>query len=117
MTPGEVGYRHRLRRLDLITSAVSTSDVDIYLNRDFDLTAGWQSDSYDPNNSNLKAYHEQDQGFDHATDMWTWLRMRVVMNDSSQGGDVHGYQMAISSRPWHRGVLGSLNQVADSGGC
>jgi hypothetical protein len=109
-SPGEVGFKHRLRRLDLITSATSTSNIDITLYRDFDPTTSFGTATFDPDGA-LDAWHYQSQGFDHKTDMWTWLQLDVVIDQTVTVAEVHGYQYAISSRPWRRGVQGNLNQA------
>jgi len=113
ITPGEIGFRHRLRRLDILTSAVNTSDIDLTLYRDFDNTTVWQSGTYDPD-GNLRAWHEQNQGYD-IKEMFIWLQLLFTINqDANTAADLHGWQMSTSSRPWQRGVQPSLN--VDPGG-
>ncbi len=107
-TPQEMGNRHRIRRLDILTGATSESDVDVTLYRDFNNTNAWQTATFDPD-GNLTAWHEQDQGYDIKS-MFTWLQIKLIQN---QGTDLNanllGYQMSISSREWKRGVQGGLN--------
>jgi hypothetical protein len=107
-TGGEIGWRHRLRRLDLISDAGSASNIEVTLYRDFNGTNAWQTATHTPS-TGLQAWHAQDQGFDHATDMWTWLQMQLDLNDATTTSVIHGYQYAVSSRPWQRGVQGNLN--------
>jgi len=110
MAPGEIGNRNRLRRLDILTTSSSESDCDISLYRDFKASSAWQTGTFDPDGT-LDAWHEQDQGFDHVNQMWTWLLLKFVHDQGTAlNASILGYQMSTSTRPWHRGVQGNLNQ-------
>lgn len=105
----EYGNRHRLRRLDVLSSSGTTPSVSIDLYRDFKTDTAFTSTSFDPSGAN-DAWHAQDQGIDHATDMWTWLQVDINWSATASAGTIEGIQLSYSSRPWRRGVQGNLNQ-------
>ena len=110
LTPGEIGNRHRLRRLDLLTGSNNESDVNITMYRNFDSANSWLTGLFDPD-GDLDAWHEQQKVFDEGS-MFIWLQMDIVQNQGPNlNAGLLGYQMSISSRPWHRGIQGSLNQI------
>ncbi len=110
MTPVEMGNRHRLRRLDILTGATSESDVNVTLYRDFNSTNAWQTATFDPDGA-LDAWHSQDQSHDPNA-MWSWLRMNLLCNQGTAlKSNLIGYQMSISSRPMKRGKQTGLNIV------
>ena len=116
-TVGDLGFRHRLRRFEAITNAEDSGEWDIELYRDFETVTNWQSDTWTPTGDNLYAYHEMNSGVDIKT-MFTWLQMFLQANDINDVYKINGYQMVFSSRPFHRGVRGELNQnLGGGGGC
>ena len=110
LTPGEIGNRHRLRRLDLLTGSASESNCDLTMYRDFNATDTWQTATFDPDGT-LDAWHHQDVSFNDKT-MFTWLQMKIIQDQGTNlVANILGFQMNVSSRPWQRGKQGSLNQV------
>ncbi len=110
ITPQEMGNRHRLRRLDILTGATSEGDVNVTLFRDFNSTNAWQTATFDPDGA-LDAWHSQDQSHD-PNGMWVWLQLNLLCNQGTNlVSNLFGYQMSISSRPYKRGVQTGLNIV------
>ena len=110
LTPGELGSRHRLRRLDLLTGSLNESNCDLTMYRDFNATNAWQTATFDPDGA-LDAWHHQDVSFNDNT-MFTWLQMKIIQDQGvNLVANILGYQMSISSRIWQRGKQGSLNQA------
>lgn len=110
LTPGELGSRHRLRRLDLLTGSLNESNCDLTMYRDFNATNAWQTATFDPDGA-LDAWHHQDVSFNDST-MFTWTQMKIIQDQGTNlVANILGYQMSISSRIWQRGKQGSLNQA------
>jgi len=110
LTPGELGSRHRLRRLDLLTGSASESNCDLTMYRDFNATNAWQTATFDPDGT-LDAWHHQDVSFNDKT-MFTWLQMKIIQDQGTNlVANLLGYQINVSSRVWQRGEQGNLNQA------
>lgn len=110
ISPGQMGNRHRLRRLDLLTTSLNESDTNITMYRNFNATNAWQTATFDPDGS-LDAWQHQDVSFNDNT-MFTWLQMSLLQDQGPNlNANLLGYQMSISSRPTLRGNQGGLNQV------
>ncbi len=110
ITPGELGNRHRLRRLDLLTGSASESNCDLTLYKDLNATTAWQTATFDPDGT-LDAWHHQDVSFTDDT-MFTWMQMKIIQDQGTNlVANLLGYQMGISSRTWQRGKQGNLNQA------
>jgi hypothetical protein len=112
----EPGNRHRLRKFEVITNALSSGGWGVSLYRDFLNAETWQTDSWDPTNTgDLDAYHEQNSGVD-IKEMFTWLKVYLEASDTADDYRLDGFQLTTSSRPFHRGVRPELNQDTGGGG-
>ncbi len=113
--PNEYGNRHRLRRIDAITNAGSHSAVTLNAYRDHDGDAAFATHSYTPSGIGDK-WHEQDQSFDLTSTMWTWLKIEFSFSTATTQAEVSSLQYSYSSRPWHRGVQGTIGKAVSGGG-
>jgi len=112
ISPGELGSRYRLRRLDLLTGSYNESDCDITLFKDLNASDAWQTATFDPDGS-LDAWQHQDVSFD-GDNMFTWLSLQFIQNEGTNlNAALLGYQMNISSRPFQRGTQANLNIAPD----
>ena len=110
ITPQEMGNRHRLRRMDLLTGATTESNYNVTLYRDFNSTNAFQTGTFDPDGA-LDAWHDQDLTLD-PNQMWSWLQINILVDQGTAlKGNIHGYQLSISSRKMPRGAQSGLNIV------
>ncbi len=110
ISAGDMGSRHRLRKLDLLTGSSSESNCDLTMYRDFNATTAWQTATFDPDGT-LDAWQHQDVSFADDT-MFTWIQMKIIQDQGTNlNANLLGYQMNLSSRAQPRGKQGNLNQA------
>jgi hypothetical protein len=109
LNPGDIGDRHRIRRLELMTEITANQGVittDMY--RDMKDSAAWQTATFTPAGT-LSEYHHQDSVFDVKT-QWSWLKLKVSNDVITKDFQVNGLGLTYSTRNFRRGVRGELNQ-------
>jgi hypothetical protein len=110
ITPEQMGNRHRLRRIDLLSGAdAAESNVDMTAYRDFNATDAWQTSTWEPQFA-IDAWHHQDVSYSDKT-MFTWLQLKLIQNEGTAlKGRIYGYQLSTSTRGTPRGKQGNLNR-------
>jgi hypothetical protein len=103
--PGDVGDKHRLRRLEVLAEPDGGA-VGLSLYRNFSRTA-WKTSTFTPTGS-LDGWHEQQD--DYATDFWAWLKVRFANATAGATFNIDGVGVNYSSRRILRGEMGMLNQ-------
>ncbi len=107
MNPGELGDRHRLRRLEVITDSPNgTIAGDIY--RDFNDATAWGTISFTPTGA-LDQWHQQDQEQD--VGLFSWLKLKLSNATLSETFKINGLGLSTSTRRQLRRQHGELNQI------
>lgn len=102
MNPGNVGDRHRIRRLEILFSA-DTNVVDVTAYRDFDRTTAWKTWTYNAQEDGLDETFVQDQTSDGQ--WFQFVKFRFQGDSTDDFMQLNGLGMTISDRPILRGTV------------
>lgn len=109
VNPGEIGDRHRLRRLEIMSEITAAQGViTTALFRDMKDSSSWQSLTFTPAGT-LNEYHYQSSAVDVNT-LFTWLKVKISNDVVTKDFAVNGLGINFSTRSFKRGVRGELNQ-------
>ena len=98
LNPGDVGDRHRLRKLEILVAADS-SDLTVEVYRDLG-TGVWQTATL-AKSGVIDEFHWKQVEFDQG--MWDWLKLRIRQNLFGVPWQVNGLGINFSDRPNPRG--------------
>lgn len=107
--PGDVGDRHRIRRLEALSDPDGDA-ISIEAYREFDETSTWWTATMTPTGT-LDEFHTQKQDGD--VGLWTWIKFKFIQNTADLEFKINGIGMNLSSRRLLRGSRPELN---DDGG-
>lgn len=99
--PGDVGDKHRIRRLEVLAQPDGDA-VDVALYRDFSQSS-FGSGSFTPTGS-LDGYHDQSPNYTGT--WWTWLKARFDNDTDAETFQIDGVGMSYSTRNLKRNDLG-----------
>lgn len=102
LNPGEVGDKHRLRRIEFI-AADEGDVVDVSLYRNFS-TVAWKTGTFTPTTGTIDSWHEQQPNYDG--ELWSWLQIKLDNDTDAETFQVDGMAFSYSTRSLRRSDLG-----------